>query len=198
MTSSKNTVIAGWRQRIDSINLMGLDTRAQEELRQHALSLSRPGIVVRTSLVPLIAALSARGLKTAKLSIVSEDAFELVKEDIDELLNEGKGESLRVTITIRAIITSTKKVATQPVNAEMSGALPTDAPPQRREKESTNKRQHRQIATHEIMEAATNQHILKLNARYQCKDTACPNYNFRCFIIAKLGHLVLTNPDLVT
>ena len=44
----------------------------------------------------------------AKLNMVSKDAFKLVKEDIDELLNESKRESLQVTITIRVIITSTK------------------------------------------------------------------------------------------
>ena len=44
----------------------------------------------------------------AKLSMVSKDAFELMKKNINELLNKGKRESLRVIITIRAIITSTK------------------------------------------------------------------------------------------
>ena len=36
----------------------------------------------------------------AKLSIVSKNAFKLIKENIDELLNENKRELLRVIITI--------------------------------------------------------------------------------------------------
>ena len=44
----------------------------------------------------------------AKLSMASKDIFKLVKEDINKLLNKNKGELLRVTITIRVIITSTK------------------------------------------------------------------------------------------
>ena len=44
----------------------------------------------------------------AKLSMVFKDAFKLVKENINELLNKGKGESLKVIITIRVTITSTK------------------------------------------------------------------------------------------
>ena len=61
--------------------------------------------------------------------MVSKNVFKLIKKNINKLLNEGKRELLKVIITIREIITSTKQVTTQPINTKISNILPIDTLP---------------------------------------------------------------------
>lgn len=63
-------------------------------------------------------------------------------------------------------------------------------------KETATQRMRRQQDTDQVVAAATNNHVLELTTRWQCKDRTCVNHGHSCFPTKELGHLFIQTHDL--
>ena len=108
LVGSNNAVISGWRDKIETIVVDECKARARTEADKHSATLQRPGYVVTMALSEPVALITAPGERTY-LTLLHEEVFDFVKEEIDDLLRQGKQATLNVTVTFRGTVTTTKR-----------------------------------------------------------------------------------------
>ena len=173
------------------------------------------------SITDPIAVISATGLKQPIYSSFRTDEDRaVIRKDILRLYRMNKNREIQVVITAEAsfIVVSEQTPKPQYHRPEaqvilddsdegdiehtsavrgrsQSKPLPPDT--RRHLKETATQRMRRQQDVEQVIAGATNNFVLDITTRYQCKDRTCVNHGHTCYPGKETGHLALTAVDLM-